>query len=234
MQKAFDKVVDVHVQAVNVAHDFVARNEKKQPARIWIGIGALIGAIVSGLVAGYVLRDFNKRNFEYMPDMAYSKAWESQQMHHYPEWNNARLPNPIEQWGTADMPPPDGTYYRGQQWLDIPAGEAGRVQSRTLANPYTGKTGAEREALLARGKRLFTMNCQGCHGVDGVGNAPVTKFGIGAPTIDNAAVRDRLTDGEIFHTITHGFNTMPAHASHVDYDDRWKIIVYLRSLQEGK
>ncbi|MBX3460947.1 MAG: c-type cytochrome [Planctomycetes bacterium] len=234
MQKVFDKVVDTHVGALEKAHDFVVKSNKGQPARIWIGTGALIGAIIAGVVAGYLQRDFGKRNIEYLPDMAYSKAWESQQMHHYPEWDNNPLPNPIAAWGTADMPPPEGTVYRGQKWLDIPAGPDGLAAARHLAYPYAGVSGAQKQAVLNRGQRLFKMNCMGCHGVDGVGNAPVTKYGVGAPVLANATVREKYTEGQFFHIITHGINTMPAHASHVDYDDRWKIVAYLRSLQEGK
>lgn len=234
MQKVFDKVVDMHVNALDKARDVIIKGNKSQPARIWIGIGALLGAIIAGGVAGYLQRDFGKRNLEYLPDMAYSKAWESQQVHHYPEWDIGPLPNPIAAWGTADMPPPDGTYYRGQKWLDIPAGPDGLAAAKHLPYPYAGASGVEKQAVLKRGQRLFKMNCQGCHGVDGVGNAPVTKYGVGAPVIANALTREKYNEGQFFHIITHGINTMPAHASHVDYDDRWKIVAYLRSLQEGK
>jgi mono/diheme cytochrome c family protein len=233
MQKVFDKVVDAQVEALEKSRAFVVKHEKRQPTRVWIGLGALLGATLAGVVAGYLLRDFGKRNIEYIPDMAYSKAWESQQPHHYPEWEDRdALPNPLFNWGTADMAPPDGTVYRGQVALDIPAGPEGLEQAKTMRNPYAGSSGAERDEVLARGKRLFTMNCQGCHGVDGIGDAPVTKYGVGAPAI-NGQLRTPLTDGQIFHIITYGYNTMPAHASHVEYDDRWKVITYLRHLQEG-
>ncbi len=232
MQKVFDKVIDANVEALEKSRAFVIKHNKRQPARVWIGLGALIGATVAGILAGFLLRDYGKRNFEYMPDMAYSKAWESQQLHHYPEWDNDNLPNPMYYWRTADMAPPEGTVYQGQVSLDIPAGNDGLEQARSLVNPYANATGQEREAILKRGKRLFLMNCQGCHGVDGIGNAPVTSYGVGAPAI-SGELRLPFTDGQIFHIITHGYMTMPAHASHVDYDDRWKVIAWLRHVQEG-
>jgi mono/diheme cytochrome c family protein len=237
IDKVLNDVVDMHAKALDKARDIVVDAETRYPARAWIGLGATLGAIVCALAAGFLLRDFGQRNFEYMPDMSYSEAWESQATHDYRSdyaKYTPELPPYIEQWGTADMPPPLGTIYRGQRVLDVPAGNDNRPKAAGLANPYKGLEGAKREAVLKRGKDLFKFNCQGCHGVDGVGNAPVTKFGVGAPTIDNATVRDRYTDGEIFHIITHGINTMPAHKSHVDYDDRWKVITYLRELQKGK
>lgn len=241
MQQVFDKIIDAKVAALDKARDIVVKHEKKQPTRLWIGLGALAGAVIAGLIAGYLQRDFSMRNVEYMPDMAYSKAWEAQQMHHYPEWlpkeGEAPLPNSIANWGTADMPPPEGTVYRGQRKISYPGGTEGLAAAREayaageFVNPYAG---TEDEDVLKRGKRLFLMNCQGCHGVDGIGGAPVTKYGVGAPATATAVTRDKYNDGEIFHIITYGINTMPAHASHVDYDDRWKVIRYLRKLQEGK
>ena len=243
MQKVFDKAIDVNVQALDKSRDFLVKHEKKQPTRVWIGMGALLGAVLAGVVAGYLLRDFGKRNIEYMPDMAYSKAWESQQTHHYPEWKTpeveANLPNSIYYWGTADMAPPDGTIFRGQELFPYAPDEKGRLQAREdtlsgkLVNPFGALEGAEREAMLERGKRLFKMNCQGCHGVDGVGNAPVTKFGVGAPTLVPSSVPNKYEGGEVVHIITYGINTMPAHASHVELKDRWKIFSYLRYLNKS-
>lgn len=235
MQQVFDKIIDTKIAALDKTREIVLKHDKKQPTRLWLGAGALLGAIVAGLIAGYLQRDFSQRNIEYMPDMAYSKAWVSQQPHHYPEWlNNAPLPAYIAEWRTADMPPPDGTLYRGQKTLAIRAGTEGLEEAAGLSNPYAGLEGAELEAVRKRGGRLFIKNCQGCHGVDGIGGAPVTLYGVGAPAIDTATIRDKHKDGQLFHIITYGFNTMPAHASHVNYDDRWKVIMYLRSLQEGK
>jgi hypothetical protein len=40
-----------------------------------------------------------------------------------------------------------------------------------------------------------------------------------------------LTDGKIYHTITYGINLMGAHASQINPEDRWKIVMYVRQLQ---
>lgn len=41
----------------------------------------------------------------------------------------------------------------------------------------------------------------------------------------------RMNDGEIFHTITAGKNTMMGYAAQVAAEDRWAIVAYLRALQ---
>jgi len=42
---------------------------------------------------------------------------------------------------------------------------------------------------------------------------------------------NKLKDGEIFHTITLGFGSMGAHGAQIRPEDRWKIVLYIRSLQ---
>ena len=41
----------------------------------------------------------------------------------------------------------------------------------------------------------------------------------------------RMTDGEIFQTVSYGKNTMLGYAAQVPVEDRWAIIAYLRALQ---
>jgi hypothetical protein len=42
----------------------------------------------------------------------------------------------------------------------------------------------------------------------------------------------KLKDGEIYHTITLGIRSMGAHGSQIGPDDRWKLVLYIRTLQE--
>jgi hypothetical protein len=44
----------------------------------------------------------------------------------------------------------------------------------------------------------------------------------------------KLRDGEIFHTITLGIRSMGAHGSQIRPDDRWKLVLYVRKLQEER
>jgi hypothetical protein len=43
-----------------------------------------------------------------------------------------------------------------------------------------------------------------------------------------------MADGQIFNTITHGFNTMMAYGDKVTVKDRWAIIAYIRALQKSQ
>ena len=40
-----------------------------------------------------------------------------------------------------------------------------------------------------------------------------------------------LTDGKIYHTITYGINMMGSHASQIAPTDRWRVVMFVRSLQ---
>lgn len=225
IDKVLNGGIDVAVKQLDKAKDVAVALHTKVSARYWIGMGALIGALVAGGMAAYLQRDFGKRNIEYepIPDMSRSKAAESQEVFVDADGNS-----PFAD-GRTDREPAEGTVYRGQKFYTLGAGEMAKAKG--MANPLASATSAEREAAVARGKEVFLHICQACHGVDGVGNAPVVPYGMPAPKIADKAVRDKYTDGELFHIITHGINNMPAHATHVKIDDRWKVIQYLRKLQ---
>jgi len=81
------------------------------------------------------------------------------------------------------------------------------------------------------GKRLYNIMCQHCHGKKGLGNGlVVTKFGFNPPNAYNAGLKDRSL-GTIFHVITYGKNAMGPHASQLNKEERWKVAMYVRTLQ---
>ena len=41
----------------------------------------------------------------------------------------------------------------------------------------------------------------------------------------------QMKDGQLFHILTHGQNNMASYASQLSREDRWNVIVYVRSLQ---
>ncbi|MBI3484584.1 MAG: cytochrome c, partial [Acidobacteria bacterium] len=41
-----------------------------------------------------------------------------------------------------------------------------------------------------------------------------------------------IKDGQIFHIVTYGQKNMASYATQVSRDDRWKVILYVRSLQK--
>ena len=66
----------------------------------------------------------------------------------------------------------------------------------------------------------------------GDGNGITKKLGL-MPAVANLQDKRivKMTDGEIFNTVTHGKNLMGAYGPMVPVEDRWAIIAYLRALQ---
>ena len=141
--------------------------------------------------------------------------------------------------GLSSQLPPAGTVARSApvQTLDGPAysfqdlplntgfatGTTNFVDTNPL--PVTGK-------LLQRGREQFEIYCTPCHGGLGDGNGITKKIGA-MPAVAN--LHDKrivdMTDGEIFHTITHGKGLMGAYGPIMDAPGRWAVIAYLRALQ---
>ncbi len=63
-------------------------------------------------------------------------------------------------------------------------------------------------ASLEHGKRLFEARCAPCHGPEGHGGGPVSKFFPPAPDLAYVKVRER-TDGFIWGTVSYGGKAMP-------------------------
>ena len=86
--------------------------------------------------------------------------------------------------------------------------------------------------LLQRGQERFDIYCAPCHGRLGDGNGITRKLGL-MPAVANLQDKRivKMTDGEIFNTVTHGKNLMGAYGPLVPVEDRWAIIAYLRALQ---
>ncbi|MBG0858228.1 MAG: cytochrome c, partial [Bacteroidales bacterium] len=98
-----------------------------------------------------------------------------------------------------------------------------------LRNPFLPTVEA-----VERGELIFTTFCIGCHGAGGKGDGQLYSSGLYPlkPRDLSGEVVRQLKDGEIFHTITLGFGSMGAHGSQVKPDDRWKLVKFIRKLQD--
>ena len=86
-------------------------------------------------------------------------------------------------------------------------------------------------ASVNRGRIQFQINCAVCHGVAGLGNGPVLKYGMFPPAIGAAAnPAASMPDGQIFGIIRNGRGLMPSY-NRIEEFDRWDIVNYLRTLQ---
>lgn len=105
-----------------------------------------------------------------------------------------------------------------------------------LTNPF-----ADDATLADTGKRIFTINCQPCHGVEGKGGGPVThndpdkkiaRYPVPAPMLSGPGNISALrSDGYIYLTIRNGGAVMPAHAVMLTDKERWSVVSYIRTLE---
>lgn len=178
-----------------------------------------LGAVLalSGAVHVLLRPDYSRPNVEVLPEMVRSVAYESFSA------------NPNFRDGKTLQSPPPRTVARGAG--DFPYGpdedEAVRA-GRELSNPFSPGDPSVRERAADR----YRTFCQHCHGPRGRGDGPVAMRGFPAPPPLNSERTLRLEDGQIFHIITYGQKNMPPHRAQIPPDDRWRIVTYVRSLQE--
>jgi len=91
-------------------------------------------------------------------------------------------------------------------------------------------------ASLENGRVQYERFCATCHGVDGMGDGPVSMTGsirgpIGGVLALNgpASVARVYSDGHIYTSIRNGVRRMPAY-QRIPSDDRWDIVNYVRYL----
>ena len=126
---------------------------------------------------------------------------------------------------TDDISSPLGEFSAGNDYMDT--GKMGNQWGTGMPLPVT-------PALLEQGQKVFAINCAVCHGATGQGNGITSKYGLlGIANYHQDKYR-QMADGQIFNTITHGFNTMMAYGDKVTVKDRWATIAYIRVLQKSQ
>ncbi len=132
-----------------------------------------------------------------------------------------------DMWYQPSLRPEDAP--RPEPEHSVPLGAAPRYESRDdtedLPNPV-----APTRASLDRGQALFLARCQPCHGPDGHGHGPVSKFFPEAPDLAYATVQ-RRSDGFIWGTISYGGKAMPAQREGLSEADRWNLVNWVRLIQ---
>ncbi len=130
--------------------------------------------------------------------------------------------------GLTLQSPPVGTVPRGFAPLPYRRGSKEEMARAgvEMHNPFARSD----VAALARGRKIFFRDCALCHGPGGRGNGVIVKHGFPpSPSLVSDQVR-RLADGAIFYRITYGGAMMPSYAVQVRREDRWKVILFLRTL----
>jgi len=168
--------------------------------------------------------DPSKPGYEYMPDMYNAVGYEA---------NSA---NPVFKDSITEQQPVAGTVARGNDiysaldrmpypYENTPEGY--EAAGTNLHNPLEHS-----EANMAEGKRLYENYCTHCHGAKGQGDGLVVAHnGPKPPAYNSDALKD-LPEGKAFHTTQWGKNMMGSHASQLTASQRWKIIMYVQTMQK--
>jgi len=164
-------------------------------------------------------RSKNNPGYDYMPDMAYSRAYET----YSPDSNFSD--------GKTLQAPVIGTISREAENYPYKKNDTDVLKATKLVNPFTPDS-----SNISRGKMIYKTNCLQCHGekADGQGHLFTSgKYPFPPADLIHGRISNK-TDGEIFHTITVGYGIMGAHGLIVKPEDRWKIVDYLKSMQKKK
>lgn len=164
----------------------------------------------------------------YMPDMGYSRAYETYAM---TEEQKAEL---LKRGIHFSNTPVAGTIKRGELFpflltKDNPGDSGSYVASKQVKSPLTSMDTVEAE-------RLYLVNCGICHGPKLDGNGPLYKGGDGpfpAKPADfiGGAQYQSMPEGQMFYSVTYGKNKMGSYASQINTKQRWMVIAYIKSKQ---
>jgi S-disulfanyl-L-cysteine oxidoreductase SoxD len=132
-----------------------------------------------------------------------------------------------DMWYQPSVRPEDAPRPAPEHSVPLGAGRAlaDRDDADTLMAP-----GPATAASIAHGRALFAERCSACHGPEGHGGGPVSKFFPPAPDLAYATIRAR-SDGFLYGTITFGGRAMPAQAEGLSPRDRWDLVDFVRDVQ---
>ncbi|MDX2002969.1 MAG: cytochrome c [Chitinophagales bacterium] len=192
----------------------------------------LVSAILVAMFAS-CSSDPKKPGKTYMPDMAYSQAYETYTVHSYlgADSMEARLPvKGTIPYGSlpADSLANDKVWHESYLYRTyFPEADTASYEraGRELRNPL-----ANNEEILKLGQDVYTVNCAICHGETGDGKGNIVVVGAYPPV---PAYKERLStinEGKMFHSITYGKGLMGSYAPQVTPKERWAVIYYIQKL----
>ena len=154
----------------------------------------------------------------YMPDMAYSRAFE------------AYAPNDLKKDNINYIPyPVAGTIRRGDLFpYALPNDSNGYKMSAEVKDPLPPLDTIQ----MAEAQRLFNINCAICHGTNMDAQGPLSTAGK-IPAVANLTLAQyvKMPEGTMFHSVTYGKNNMGSYASQLSRMQRWMVVQYVKSKQ---
>ena len=192
----------------------------------FLALALLVVIIVS--IAGFRGQHSARPPMEVFPDMVYqSKVKDQVPSTFFADGAASRAPIP----GTIALEMPAlNDYWASGKWDESHWGDGIPVHD---ARDGTMALQVD-EPNMVRGRERYNISCQVCHGAVGDGKGVVTNYGLtGVPSYHDDRLR-KMTDGEIFNTISNGKGQMLGYGYNVSIDDRWRIVMYLRALQRSQ
>jgi mono/diheme cytochrome c family protein len=127
----------------------------------------------------------------------------------------------------------DSTFYRG-----LTEATEGQEQQWLTGLPATVEVDMK---LMERGRQRYDIYCAPCHGYDGRGDGAIPRrvkalggTWIARNLVDPAGTVAHMPNGQLFNTISNGYNTMMGYAAQITHRDRWAIVLYVRALQRAQ
>jgi len=154
----------------------------------------------------------------YMPDMAYSRAYEAYAPTNLAKENVNYQPYPVV-----------GTIRRGDLFpYPLPNDSTGYRLSAQIKDPLPPLDSSE----MQEAQRLFNINCAICHGPNMDAQGPLATGGK-VPAVANLTLSTyvKMPVGTMFHSVTYGKNNMGSYASQLTRRQRWMVIQYVKHHQ---
>jgi mono/diheme cytochrome c family protein len=83
---------------------------------------------------------------------------------------------------------------------------------------------------LAKGKKLYNIDCAMCHGKDGDGKGDMASDIKNVTDFTQPNALKNRSDGELSYIVRHGKGEMPPEGDRAKDEDIWNLVNYIRSL----
>jgi len=183
----------------------------------------IAGCVVAGLVIVSCSDVRRNPGRTYMPDMAYSRAYETYSSKEELEKKGIHY----------NGMPVEGAIAQGDMFpYALKNDSTGYTQSATVKNPLDTQS-----IDMVEAERLYLIYCGICHGAKLDGMGPLFGGGEGpflaAPKNFMADDMKAMPEGTMFHSVTYGKNMMGSYASQLSTKQRWEVIAYIKAKQAG-
>lgn len=176
-------------------------------------------AFVLGIIVSFSsCKDDLKPNYQYMPNMYESVAYET-----YSESNAFNSPTGLK--GKEGQLPANGSIKRGFVPYEIPNTTEGYNFSKSVVTSPLDST----EVNMTKAAELYGIYCAICHGTEGNGKGKlVTQEKIlGVPSYADR----QISVGSVYHVQAYGLNSMGAYSNQLSQEERWQVAAYVMQLK---